>query len=154
MFHSPGVRVLVTCLGAIARTPRPFARLRGELHCAIYSPGVAKWPCGCSSGAFPSVWSVWASPGEKQRKKKGRLRPSGAWDVGWEALPSAARGRCSTTTLEPPGVHRTPLQDTPQKLSHNSSSYTPGCSASNFTKLVPCSHSYACSNPTKLTLPP
>ena len=34
---------------------------------------------------------------QKERKKE-RLRPSGAWGLGWEAVPSAAHGRCSTTT--------------------------------------------------------
>ena len=34
------------------------------------------------------------------RWEKERLHPSGAWGLGWEAVPSAARGCCSTTRKE------------------------------------------------------
>ena len=38
----------------------------------------------------------------RKERKRDRIYYSGAWGLGWKAVPSAARGRCSTTTL---GVH-------------------------------------------------
>lgn len=70
--------------------------------------------CRCGSvevwgsvGVLGSVGICWAGvscsmcrcSGQDARKKEQRLRPSGAWRLGWEAVSSAARGRCSPTTL-------------------------------------------------------